>query len=337
MNDRFEGVTTVKWRAAVLGEGTQHNGPLAGQHAGLVQLQQGALDSVRMLVDIFQEEHPILDFWEMRCAQQSLRHGQIAPPQAPNHVQAIKPSLGTETDGLQFSGHGLDKTFLGDVIAAFGRVVSAKVVTGHRASPESRRDTFARLGRTGGLVRQGCELQCGDVAVAHPGGALFDTASDLLEVEGVEQTAQAIAATCGQCHGRRSLCHAVNGVSAGGVVTRETLVLGQGRGINRWLKPQGGQALGGPTNRRRSRHDARWAVNDQLARHRTPANRCVIAATTSLSAVWQSNDAQVPERCGLAKVFTWKVPSLSNSQASTKPLRLNSWRTGSGTESTCAR
>ena len=52
----FKRVAAVQRRWLPVAEVAEHDGPLRIEHAGLVQLQQAALDAVRMLVDVFEEQ-----------------------------------------------------------------------------------------------------------------------------------------------------------------------------------------------------------------------------------------------------------------------------------------
>ena len=58
-----------------------HDGPLPRQHAGVAQLFQHAFDAVRVLVDVFDEQHALVHHRKVRCAEQAVQHAQIAAPQ----------------------------------------------------------------------------------------------------------------------------------------------------------------------------------------------------------------------------------------------------------------
>src|SRR5437870_1077302 len=54
---------------------------LARQHAGIMQLIEHALDAVRMLPGVFDEQNAAFDTRQIRRAHQMSQHGQVAAPQ----------------------------------------------------------------------------------------------------------------------------------------------------------------------------------------------------------------------------------------------------------------
>ena len=67
----------------VVGELAKNDGLLLGQHPGMQQLGQHALDAVGVLSGVLNEQHAALEGWQRRQiggADQRGQHGEVAPP-----------------------------------------------------------------------------------------------------------------------------------------------------------------------------------------------------------------------------------------------------------------
>ena len=65
----------------VLGELPQQDRALPREHAGMVQLVQHALDAIRVLAHVLQEQDAAVDARKVRRADQVRDHGQVAAPE----------------------------------------------------------------------------------------------------------------------------------------------------------------------------------------------------------------------------------------------------------------
>ena len=79
----------------VAGELAHQNRFLPAQNARVQQLGQHALNPVRMLAYIFQEQNPAFDRREIRSTQQPAQHGQISTPEPSGGVPAAGLGLGS--------------------------------------------------------------------------------------------------------------------------------------------------------------------------------------------------------------------------------------------------
>src|SRR4051794_16925710 len=80
-NDSGQVVAIVVGRRLIAVEHAEHQRALAGQNTGEMQLMEHALDAVRMLADIFEEQDAAIDRREMMSADEVRDHREIAAPQ----------------------------------------------------------------------------------------------------------------------------------------------------------------------------------------------------------------------------------------------------------------
>ena len=179
-----------------------------------MQLQQRALDTIRVFVDVFQKQEPALDAGEVFGSEQRTQHAQVAAPKFAANRQAVETGVGAKAHRFELTAHRFEKTILRHVVDAAVFVAAPEVVAGQWPGP----------GDAVGM-REQTELQRREIAVANPARAAFDTAGDPLPVDLVEQARQPIPAAGGQRDARRLLGHAVQRGQPGRVVTGETLVL----------------------------------------------------------------------------------------------------------------
>jgi hypothetical protein len=141
--------------------------------------------------------------------------------------KAIEAGSGAKAQGFQQALHGFHEAVLGDVVAATGQVITAKIAAGHGPSPEACGVALAHLVWAGGLVGQGRQVQGSEVAVPDPADAAFHAAGHQGPVDAVKQPAQAIAAARRQSHATVERAHALQSLQARVVVAREPLVTRQ--------------------------------------------------------------------------------------------------------------
>ena len=77
----------------VIGELTHQHSLLPTQDAGVQKLRQHALNPVWVLANVFQEQNAAFDGRELRRSQQAAEYRQVAAPQTPRCLPALKPGL----------------------------------------------------------------------------------------------------------------------------------------------------------------------------------------------------------------------------------------------------
>mmetsp|Transcript_1646 Transcript_1646/g.4711 ORF Transcript_1646/g.4711 Transcript_1646/m.4711 type:complete len:354 (+) Transcript_1646:610-1671(+) len=235
-----DAIAAVQRRLVRAAEITEQHRRLGVDDARLLQLQQHALDPVGMLIDVFEEEDAALDLGPVRRAQQRAQHREVAAPEPAARLQAVETGRRVtrrlaEAHRLQRAAHRLDKAIARDLVdAAFG-LAAAEVIAGQRARPH--RQALAMGDQS--------VLQRGQVAVADPARAVFDAVPDAAPVDLVEQPGQAIAAARRQSHRRCRVRDAMQGGEPGRVVAAKALMLGQRVRVDRDVKAELAQPLGG--------------------------------------------------------------------------------------------
>jgi hypothetical protein len=108
----------------------------APQHAGLVQLQQRTLDAVRVLVDVFQEQHAARTFGQCGVPSSELCTIARLPPQSvPRTSRPSKPASVRKPTASSSPDIASVKQPTRHLVDAAGGVGAAEVVAGHRALP----------------------------------------------------------------------------------------------------------------------------------------------------------------------------------------------------------
>src|SRR6185369_15031786 len=87
---RRERVAAVERRRLKAAHSTDDDRLLRIEHARLVQLQQVALDAIRMLVDVFEEEDAAADARPMRRRQQRVDDREVAAPERAADGEAVE-------------------------------------------------------------------------------------------------------------------------------------------------------------------------------------------------------------------------------------------------------
>jgi len=217
-----------------------------------------------MFVDVFKKQDAAADLGEVGGAQHGLDHCEVAAPQAAAQLQPVEAGFGAKAYGLEFARHGLHKGLLGDVIAAKVAVGAAEVLARHRAGPEPGTHAFTRLSGPGRAMGHGPQLQCGHVAVTHPGRSLLDAALQRLPVDPVEDATQSVASSRGERHGGPFCSDAMQGGQAAVVIPRKPLLFEQRRLIDADIESQGLEAAGRLANRGGLGDDAGGAEQGEI-------------------------------------------------------------------------
>ena len=223
-DDFVQVIAIVMRRQLVIAEAAQHDGLLLVQDAGLPQLDQHALDAVRMLGHVLQEQDAAAHLGHVRRAQQRRHHRQVAAPQDAAAIDRIGV-LGLEAENLQLATHDLAEQRLGQVVD----LLAAEIGDGGRAGVADR----AGLGQQGQV--EGGEVAQADEALAAVGNGL--------PVDQMQQPAQAVAAARRHDDGQLLLDGARQAGQTLGVGAGEALVHGQRRAVQRGLEALGLQAL----------------------------------------------------------------------------------------------
>ena len=262
---RCQRVAAVERRLAIAAHRAEQHRLLRIENAGLLQLQEIALDPVRVLVDVLDEEDPALDARPVRRRQHRVDDREVAAPERAADVEAVEARTGAKADRLQRARHRLDEAFGRDVVdAAFGRA-PAEVVAGERPGPG---DAAA--------VREQAELERRHVAHADPARSRGDACADSLPLDPVEQASQPVAAATRQRHARLPRRDAVQRREPGVVVAGEALHPRRRRFVDRDVEAELAETRRGAAQRRDRAHDAGRREHDEAAgglAHRPPARR----------------------------------------------------------------
>ncbi len=313
--DLAQRVAAVQRRGLPAAEVAQQQRALRVDHAGLLQLQQHALDAVRVLADVFEEQQPAAQASPrpVAGAQQRQQHRQVAAPQRAARVEPVEAVGGTKADRLELAGHGLDEGIGGDLVDATLGGAAAEVVDRQRPGPA--RDAGMRPQR---------QQQRGEVAVADPARAALDAAREQRPVEAVEQPGEAVAAAGGQRDAGRGGGDAVQRGQPRRVVAGKALVARQRRRVDLHVEAAGLQAPHGQPQRRGAGHRARGREQGQGG-HGSRSGQSVsvaspvgIGASSSSSPRGSAGGSRVVRCCARR---AWKNSRSSRAQgsASTPP------------------
>ena len=240
----------------------QHHGLLLGEHAGVEQLAQHALDAVRVFAHILDEQDAARHIGQERRAYQRGEHCQVSAPQ--RCILQIDIGHGRRAIGTRrLLVHAPAAAFAPareqvveavehDVVGFLGR---AEIGAQGRAGPADAAD-----------ARQQRALERSEVAQANELGAALDGLGHGRVVDLRQQPAQAVAAARNQRHVGAAGSRAVDGGQPRGVVAREARGARQCVGIDFDIMAQRAQARDAALERRLVVDRARRRVEIDTAR-----------------------------------------------------------------------